>query len=394
MENIKQAVILAAGEGERLRPFTALKPKVMIPVANKPILQFVVEALARSGIRNIVMVVGYRKEQVLDLFGSGERFDVDINYVFQEQQLGTAHALRQAKDAVGDRFLVLPGDNLIKAETLSSIIQAESATILIKEQENVSKYGVVIARGGVVEAIEEKTKEARSNLVNTGIYMFNREIFDFAEGELDLTSALGNMIAWGSPVAAQETWGSWLDVVYPWDILKVNDAALRTIDATAAGSIERGVILKGLVSVGRDTVIRSNTYIVGPVIIGDNCEIGPSVCILPATSIGDNTVVSSFTQIENCAIGANVQIGPSSTIDDSVIDHGSRLKGHLIARSGEVEVKVEGEYHRVEVGAMLGEYCNMDGGVNINPGVLVGNHTQVKAMKLLERDIPDGSLVV
>jgi UDP-3-O-[3-hydroxymyristoyl] glucosamine N-acyltransferase len=89
-----------------------------------------------------------------------------------------------------------------------------------------------------------------------------------------------------------------------------------------------------------------------------------------------------------------VQIGPSSTIDDSVIDHGSRLKGHLIARSGEVEVKVEGEYHRVEVGAMLGEYCNMDGGVNINPGVLVGNHTQVKAMKLLERDIPDGSLVV
>ncbi len=394
MESINQAVILAAGEGERLRPFTALKPKVMIPVANKPILQYVVEALARSGIRNIVMVAGYKKEKVMDFFGSGERFDVDISYVFQGQQLGTAHALRQAKDVVGDRFLVLAGDNLIEADTLASIIRCESTCILIKEQENVSKYGVVTARGGVVEAIEEKTKDARSNLVNTGIYMFTREIFDFAEGEVDLTSALGNMIAQGSPVAAEVTEGTWLDVVYPWDILKVNDAALRTIDATAAGSIEKGVTLKGLVSVGRDTVIRSNTYIVGPVIIGDNCDIGPSVCILPATSIGDNTVVSSFTQIENCAIGADVQIGPSSTIDDSVIDRGSRLKGHLIARSGEVDVKIEGEYHRVEVGAMLGEYCHMEGGVNINPGVLVGNHSQVKAMKLLGQDIPDGSLVV
>jgi glucose-1-phosphate thymidylyltransferase len=394
VERTKQAVILAAGEGERLRPFTALKPKVMIPVANKPILQYVVEALVLNGIRNIVMVVGYRKEQVLDFFGSGEQFDVDIGYAFQEQQLGTAHALKQAEDVVEDRFLVLSGDNIIEADTLASFTQAKANTVFIKEQENVSKYGVVIVRNGMVEAIEEKPKEARGNLVNTGIYVFNREIFEFIEEEVDLTSAIGSMIARGSSVAAQMTGGSWLDVVYPWDILKLNDVALRTIPSTLAGSIERGVTLKGLVSVGRDTVIRSNTYIVGPVVIGENCEIGPSVSILPATSIGNNTVVSSFTQIENSVIGNNVQIGPSSTIEDSIIDRGSTLKGHLIARSGEVEVKINGEYHRVEIGAMLGEYCHLEGSVIVHPGVIVGNHSQVKALRVLEENIPDGSLVV
>ncbi len=94
MERVKQAVILAAGEGQRLKPFTALKPKVMLPIANKPILQYVIESLAKNGVFQLVIVVGYRKEQVQDYFGSGEKFGVDITYVVQEQQLGTGHALK------------------------------------------------------------------------------------------------------------------------------------------------------------------------------------------------------------------------------------------------------------------------------------------------------------
>jgi len=106
---IKQAIILAAGEGQRLRPFTAAKPKVMLPVANKPILEYVVRALAGNNIRDIVLVVGYRKDKVMSYFGDGHDFGVRIRYVEQRQQLGTAHALRQAEDLAAEEFLVISG---------------------------------------------------------------------------------------------------------------------------------------------------------------------------------------------------------------------------------------------------------------------------------------------
>ena len=126
-----KAVILAAGEGQRLRPFTVNRPKVMLFIADKPILQYVVEALAQKGIRDIVLVVGYRKDQVLDYFGSGEPFGVDLTYVTQQRQLGTAHAMAQAKEAIKDDFLVLPGDNLIAADTIDQFTDIEPEAVLV-----------------------------------------------------------------------------------------------------------------------------------------------------------------------------------------------------------------------------------------------------------------------
>src|SRR4030065_345150 len=128
---MKQAVVLAAGEGQRLRPFTVSPPKAMLSIADKPILQFVIEALARNGIRDIVLVVGYRKEQVYDYFGGGEQFGVEITYVTQEAQLGTAHALSRARDRVKDEFLVISGDNLIEAATIAAFVEGGPATALV-----------------------------------------------------------------------------------------------------------------------------------------------------------------------------------------------------------------------------------------------------------------------
>ena len=133
---MKQAVILAAGEGQRLRPFTVTRPKAMISIADKPILQFIVESLARNGIRDIIFVVGYRKEQVYDYMGSGEQFGVKISYVTQETQLGTAHALSQVKDMVENEFLVLPGDNLIEAPTIADFIDIKPEAVLVKRVNN------------------------------------------------------------------------------------------------------------------------------------------------------------------------------------------------------------------------------------------------------------------
>ena len=394
MERIEQAVILAAGEGQRLRPFTASKPKVMIPIANKPILQYVIEAVAKNGIRKILVVVGYRKNQVMDYLGAGDQLDVEIEYLEQRQQLGTAHALKQVRESVSGKFLTLSGDNIIEPDTISELVQAQPNTILVKEQENISKYGVIEAQDGIVTSIVEKPKEALSHLVNTGIYAFSDEILDLIAQETDLTSVILNMIALGHKVKTCEATGSWLDVVYPWDMLQLNDMALAKISPATGGTIESGVSIRGLVSIGKGSTIRSNSYIVGPAIIGENCEIGPSVCILPSTSMGNNVCISPFTIIANSIIADGVEIGSSSTVQDSIIDRGCQVKGHFVTQSGETEIKVDDEYHRVRIGAMLGEHCSIGTGVVTAPGIIAGNRCQVKALKVLEESIPDKGLVV
>ena len=390
---MKQAVILAAGEGQRLRPFTVTKPKSMLSIAGKPIVQYVVESLAQNGIRNIVLVVGYRKEQVLDYIGAGKQFGVDITYVTQEKQLGTAHALAQAKAVTESEFLVLPGDNLIEADTIAQFVTTKPEAVLVKKVDNPTRYGVVTIDSDMVKDITEKPREAESNIVNTGIYAFTTEIFNFVKAELDIPNVLNNMLAKGYPINAMETNGTWLDVVYPWDILSLNDAVLHQIPANLEGTIEKGVSLKGLVSVGKGTVIRSNSYIAGPVVIGANCDIGPTVCILPATDIGDNVVISPFTEIKNSVIGNDVNIGPGCIVENSVIDKGCVIKGHFAAYSDEADVRVNDEHHKMDVGAMLGEGCSLGNSVVAKPGVILGNYSQVQALKLISGRLPDKSLV-
>ena len=391
---MKQAVILAAGEGQRLRPFTVTKPKVMLSIADKPILQYVVESLAQNGIRNIVIVVGYRREQIFDYMGAGERFGVDIVYITQKGQLGTAHALAQAKNAVDDEFLILPGDNLIGADTIAQFVTIRPNTILVKTVDDTARYGVVAIEDGIVREIVEKPREARGNIINTGIYAFTTEIFNFVDTGLDIPDVLNSMLAQGYIISALETAGTWLDVVYPWDILSLNDAVLHQLPTNLGGTIEAGATIKGRVSVGKDTVIRSNSYIVGPVVIGGNCDIGPNTCILPSTSIGDNVVISPFSEIENSVIGDDVSIGPGSIIQDSVIDEGCVIKGHFTACSGEAEVRINDEYHLVNVGAMLGVGCNLGNSVVAQPGVILGNYSQIQTIKLISGKLPDRSLVL
>lgn len=150
---MKQAVILAAGEGQRLRPFTLTKPKVMLSIADKPILGYIATALAESGIRKMVLVVGYQSNQVLDYMGSGEQFGTTITYVTQHQRLGAAHALCQAKDLVADEFLVLPGDKLIEADTVRKFITLKPHAVLVKRLDNPRRYGPVDIENGVVKHI-------------------------------------------------------------------------------------------------------------------------------------------------------------------------------------------------------------------------------------------------
>ncbi|MCW3140952.1 MAG: sugar phosphate nucleotidyltransferase [Methanophagales archaeon] len=392
----KQAVVLAAGEGERLRPFTASKPKVMIKVANKPVLQYVVEALERNGIRRIILVVGYKKEKIMDYFEDGKALGVKIEYVVQKHLLGTGDALKQAENKTDARFLVLPGDNVIEADTISDSglldIEQNGNAILIKAHKDVSKYGVVTVKNGMVVDIIEKPSKEISNLVNTGIYAFEKGIFGFIDGEL--TSGLRSMIRAVNRIKACETHGAWLDAVYPWDILSLNAIVLRENPAKLEGKIERGVTIDKRVSIGKDSVIRGNSYVKGPVIIGENCEIGPNACVFPSTSIGNNVTIGAFTEIKNSVLTDGVKIGSFSSIQDSIFDSGTYAEGGLIARSEEADIEIGGEYHRVKVGTMVGEYCEIGSNVIAYPGTIIGNRCRIKSMKELRGKIPDGSWVV
>lgn len=394
----KQAVVLAAGEGERLRPFTASKPKVMIRVANKPVLQYVIEALERNGIRRILFVVGYKREKIMDYFGDGADFDVKIDYVFQEHLLGTGDALKQAEDKTDERFLVLSGDNVIRPDTLSdsdllSMAEEDGNAILIKAHKDVSKCSVVTLKAGMVEDIIEKPPSGDiSNLVNTGIYALRKDIFEVIEAEL--TSTLKTMILHGSSINACETHGVWLDAVYPWNILHLNEIVLRTNPAKVEGKIERGVTIEGKVAIGKNSVIRANSYVKGPVIIGENCDIGPNACIFPSTSIGNDTAIGTFTEIVNSVLMDGVKIGSFSYIRDSIFDTGSHAEGGFIARSEEVDIEIGGEYHIVKIGAMVGEYCEIGNNVIAHPGAIIGNRAKIKSMNELSGKIPDGCWVV
>lgn len=392
----KQAVVLAAGEGERLRPFTASKPKVMIKVANKPILQYVIEALERNGIRGIILVVGYKKEKIMDYFEDGKALGVEIDYVFQKHLLGTGDALKQAEGKADERFLVLPGDNVIEADTISDSglldIDENEDAILIKAHKDVSKYGVVTVENGMAEDIIEKPSKEISNLVNTGIYAFEKGIFGFIDGKL--TSGLRSMIRSGNRVKACETRGAWLDAVYPWDILRLNGIVLRENPAKVEGKIEHGVTIDRHVSIGKNSVIRANSYVKGPVIIGENCDIGPNACIFPSTSIGNDVTIGAFTEIKNSVLTDGVKIGSFSSIQDSIFDSGSYAEGGFIVRSEEADVEIGGEHYVVKIGAMIGEYCEVGSNVIAHSGTIIGNRCRIKSMKELSERIPDGSWVV
>lgn len=395
-----KAVILAAGKGTRLDPFTVSQPKVMIEVANKPILEYVVDSLVSNGIREIVMVVGYKKEKIMSHFEDGGDFGAEIEYVTQKKQLGTAHALYTAKDFVDDSFIMLPGDNVINSTTISDLLEKKKGiSVVVTESEYPSKYGVVILSRGDVQEIVEKPEEEVSNLISTAICSFDPSVFEelaslIKEGKYDITDLIQSLAS-EEKVRGIFTSGMWADAVYPWDILKVNSTALHKVTGEKAGTVEKGVTIKGPVSIGEGSVIRSGCYIHGPVVIGKGCEIGPNVCIYPSTSIGDNGRIGPFSMVEHSVLMSDVSLGSGSHLSNSVIGPGCRFASRFSANSGSAVFFLENEQHELSsVGTFIGEDSVIDSGVVADPGTIVGASSRVSSLARLRGRLPNNSIVV
>ncbi len=394
-----KAVILAAGEGKRLRPFTETMPKVMLPVANKPIIEHVVEALKKSGITKIVIVVGYKKQVILEHFKDFE--GVDIDFVTQDKQLGTAHALLQAKDKVKGSFLVLAGDNVIDRNSVSKIVDVDSDyCVLIKKHIHPSKYGVVEFGSNFLKNIVEKPEEKLDEcFISTGVYRFPSNVFEkigglISEGVMDLSSVVKSLIKDGKRISVRKA-DIWMDIVYPWDLVDVNEVFIQDLSGSLGGKIEKNVVIKGDVSVDKDTVIHSGCYIVGPVVIGKGCEIGPSCCIFPSTVIGDNTVVRPFSEIRNCVLMEDVRVGSKSFLTHSVLGRSCFLGDNFSNILGKKTVEVEDDFVKLDdVGVIVGENSEVGSHVVFEPGVVVGRNCRVSSLKKISENVESDSRVM
>ena len=243
---------------------------------------------------------------------------------------------------------MLNGDVILRSEDIRKFVSMahEGALALgVREVENPEDYGVVLVEDGRVVEIFEKVKRPPTTLANVGIYSFTSEVLEAVErtelsprGEYEITDSLRLLIEEGAFVRAVAV-DYWLDVSYPWDLLDANEEVLRGMKGEVLGEVEDNVMLKGEVSIGEGTVVRSGSYIVGPVVIGRNCEIGPNVCIFPATSIGNNVSIEAFTLVRNSVIMDDVSIGAGCSIRDSIIGLQHRRPFFNAERAGRREDK-------------------------------------------------------
>ena len=393
-----KAVILAAGEGKRLRPFTETMPKVMLPVGNKPILQHVFEAVKKSGINEVIVIVGYKKEVIMDYFKDYK--GVKINYINQEKQLGTAHALLHAKNQINNSFIALAGDNIIDGKSILKLIKDKSEySLLIKQHPHPSKYGVVFLEKGKLKKILEKPKEELGKFISTGIYKLPKSIFKNIQnlssyGIYDLATVIQKIVDEGKSINTIIA-DLWMDIVYPWDLINVNESMIKSNPSSINGFIEKGVTIKGKVSIGKDTKIYSGSYIIGPVVIGDGCEIGPNTCIFPSTTLGNNSVIHPSTEIRNSVIMDNSHIGSNSFITNSIIARENMIRNSFSNITGKATIEIEGEYNKIpNIGAMIGEDCTIESHVIVESGIIIGRKCKISPMKRIKENIPSNTKVM
>jgi glucose-1-phosphate thymidylyltransferase len=326
-----RGLILAGGHGTRLRPLTFTGNKHMLPIANKPMLFYGLDHLSKAGIKEIGIVLGPIKEGVRESVGNGSTFGVKITYLDQPEPKGLAHAVLVAEEFLkGEPFVMYLGDNLLKQGVrplINNFFNHNSdCVICVTAVKNPAQYGIVeLDSRGKVSRLIEKPQESQSNLALAGAYLFNDSIFEAVKkikpswrNELEITDAIQYLLEGGKKISVQHINGWWKDTGKPDDLLEANQLVLDDLESKIDGIIDPSCRITGKVAVGKNTVTRSATRIKGPVIIGENCEIGQNVYIGPYTSIGDDVRILSG-EIEGSIIMKHVTINCKKRIVDSII---------------------------------------------------------------------------
>lgn len=412
-----KAVILAAGEGVRLQPITLTRPKHLIKVGGKPILERCLNMLKTSGVNEAVIVVYYMADVIREYFDDGEKFGLKIEYVEQKAVLGTGNAVGVVEPYVKDDFLLVYGDLLFTAEALKKVIglhrkEKPATTMAVVPVEKPEDYGIVEFEDEKhVKRIIEKPsrKEAPTNLANAGVYVFSTEIFEkiketsaSARGEWEITDAISLLLKEKKPVLAVKiSTEDWFDIGRPWDLLEANRWMLMKMEHKVYGRVENGAHLIGPVTVAETACIRSGAYIEGPTFIDEESDIGPNCYIRPCTSIGKKVRIGNACEIKNSIIMDNVHIGHLSYVGDSVIGENCNLGAGTITANyrldaGTIKMMVKDKVvdsGRTKLGAVLGD--DVKAGINalFMPGVKVGNSSWIGPNVVVYRDLPANTMV-
>jgi len=340
-----KGIILHGGHGTRLRPLTHTGPKQLLPIANKPMSQYCIESIRDAGVTDIAIIIGgLGSNKVRECYGNGEKFNVNITYIEQDEPRGIAHAIRLCKEFVNnEKFLVFLGDNIIQksiTDFVENFIKSDyDATVLLCEVDNPSRFGIADVENEKIVKITEKPKKPTSNLAVTGIYLLTPLIFEVIDNlkpscrnELEITDALDNLLKQNDNISYETITDYWKDTGTPEDILNANRQVLEHICGTVDAIFESNRHDK----VSLDLALRR------PCIIGKNCEIDESASIGPNVSIGDNTIISSDVVIENSIIMSDCKIDGGLNIKDSIISANCHLHGNNKDKTKKVFLLGEG----------------------------------------------------
>ncbi len=334
-----KGLILAGGYGTGLRPLTHTGPKQLIPIANKPNIQYCVEDLTDAGITDIGIILGnMMPEKVQEFLGDGSKFGARFTYIVQGKPRGIAHAVNCSREFMGDDpFIVYLGDNLLKSgirEIPKKMAEEKADCVIslmpVKEPQ---RYGIaeLSEDGKKVLRTVEKPKEPRSDLAVIGIYAFNSSFFEIYpklkpswRNEMEITDAISMLIDTGHKVVPHRVEGWWKDTGRPDDILDANHLILDGIESSNEGKVEPGSSMVGRVRIGRGTVISGRSVVRGPAVIGEGCKIGPGAYIGPYTAVGDRCQISS-AEVDDSMVMEDAVINVERKIVRSVIGRGSKI---------------------------------------------------------------------
>lgn len=380
-----KAVVLAAGEGKRMRPLTANRPKVLLPVGPEPMLHRLLRQLAAAGVRDVTLVVHYKASAVEASVGDGSRWGLRVSYAPQGAPRGTGHAVAAAKPPQGAPFLILNGDVYLPEGALDEIVRHGPGTLAAARVEDPRAFGVFELRGGKAVRVVEKSASPPSDLANAGVYYapagFARLVEDLRpspRGELELTDALQ------ASFEATGGWNvvelkDWLDVGRPWDLLAAAERVLATMPEERKGTVEPGATLKGKVIVAEGALVKAGAYVEGPVYIGPHSEVGPNCYLRPNTVLLEKCKVGNACEVKASLLMAGTHVAHLSYVGDSVL--GERVNfgaGTLVAnlRHDNKSVKVTQEGQRVDtrrrkLGVIVGDDVHTGINTTLNVGVML-----------------------
>lgn len=392
-----QTVILAAGQGTRMRPLTDYYPKPMLPVAGRPIAAHAADAAVQAGASRLVFVVGYEADVVRDYFGA-EYAGVPVSYATQEQQQGTADAVRAAKTHLEDGpFAVVNGDTVADADSFETLF-ASAPAVGTYRVEDPTQYGVFKVKDDRVVSVVEKPDDPPSDLINTGVYAFPAEaqawldVESSERGELELTDVLARTCT--EYAVTPVPFDYWLDIGRPWELLEANEWALSTLETNVEGDVDDDATVSGPVHIEEGATVRSGVVIEGPVYIDSGATVGPNAYVRGNTYIGPDAKVGHAVEVKNSVLREGATVSHLSYVGDSVLGWDVNLgAGTNVANlrhdDETVRTPVKGEMTdtgRRKFGVVLGDGAKTAINSSLNAGVKLGSGASTKPGETVLRD--------